>query len=254
MQADLLEELLATGTPVVVVVVSGRPYALGAVHGRAAGLVQAFMPGEEGGPAIAGVLSGRVQPSGKLPVQIPRRPGGQPGTYLQPPLGAENTDISPVDPTPLFAFGHGASYTRFEVGDLRIGDAEVPTDGELTVTVTVRNVGDREGRGGRTALPRDPVAQVVRPVRQLAGFARVALAPGARRGRSGSGCTPTGPPSPGARWSGSSSPGRSRSPSARPRPTCRAAARSGSPGRHAWSTTSGGWSRRWSSAPSAGRR
>ena len=74
-QADLVEELLATGTPVVVVVVSGRPYALGSVQGRAAALVQAFMPGEEGGAAIAGVLSGRVQPSGKLPVQIPRHAG-----------------------------------------------------------------------------------------------------------------------------------------------------------------------------------
>ena len=71
-QADLLDALLDTGTPVVVVVVSGRPYALGDVAGRAAGLVQAFMPGEEGGPAIAGVLSGRISPGGKLPVQIPR--------------------------------------------------------------------------------------------------------------------------------------------------------------------------------------
>ncbi|GIH67971.1 hypothetical protein Mth01_02240 [Sphaerimonospora thailandensis] len=84
-QEDLLVELTATGTPVVVVVVSGRPYALGEVHGRAAALVQAFMPGEEGGAAIAGVLSGRVQPTGKLPVQIPRGPGGQPGTYLRTP-------------------------------------------------------------------------------------------------------------------------------------------------------------------------
>jgi beta-xylosidase len=180
-QVDLVEELLATGTPVVVVVVSGRPYALGGVHGRAAALVQAFMPGEEGGPAIAGVLSGRVQPSGKLPVQIPRRPGGQPGTYLQPPLGADNTDISPVDPTPLFAFGHGGSYTRFAVDDLRISDAEVPTDGELTVTVTVRNVGEREGQEVVQLYLGDTVAQVVRPVRQLAGFARVALAPGEAR-------------------------------------------------------------------------
>src|SRR5204863_9088350 len=86
-QADLLDELLATGTPVVVVVVSGRPYALGEMHGRTAGLVQAFFPGEEGGAAIAGVLSGRFCPGGKLPVQIPRRHGGQPSTYLQPPLG-----------------------------------------------------------------------------------------------------------------------------------------------------------------------
>ena len=107
-QADLLDALLDTGTPVIVVVVSGRPYALGDVAGRAAGLVQAFMPGEEGGPAIAGVLSGRISPGGKLPVQIPRRPGGQPRTYLQPPLGsAESAGISSVDPTPLFPFGFG---------------------------------------------------------------------------------------------------------------------------------------------------
>ena len=98
-QADLLDELLGTGTPVVVVVVSGRPYALGDVHGRAAGLVQAFMPGEEGGAAIAGVLSpGGSQPGGKLPVQIPRHAGGQPGTYLQPPLGGpESAGISSLD-------------------------------------------------------------------------------------------------------------------------------------------------------------
>src|SRR5262249_32938154 len=85
-QADLVDALLDLATPVVVVVVSGRPYALGHVASRAAGLVQAFMPGEEGGGAIAGVLSGRVSPGGKLPVQIPRRPGGQPRTYVQPSL------------------------------------------------------------------------------------------------------------------------------------------------------------------------
>jgi beta-glucosidase-like glycosyl hydrolase len=177
-QGELLDELLATGTPVVVVVVSGRPYALGGVHGRAAGLVQAFMPGEEGGSAIAGVLSGRVQPGAKLPVQIPRHPGGQPGTYLQPVLGAENTGVSNLDPTPLFPFGHGASYTTFAVDDLRISAAEVPTDGEFTVTVRVRNTG---GRGGDEVVQRylrDVLAQVTRPVRQLTGFARVPLEPG----------------------------------------------------------------------------
>src|SRR5664279_1147129 len=118
-QADLVAELLETGTPVVVVVVSGRPYALGEIHGRAAGLVQAFMPGEEGGSAIAGALSGRVQPGGKLPVQIPRHAGGQPSTYLQPPLGgAESAGISSIDPTPLFPFGFGTSYTSFDIDDL----------------------------------------------------------------------------------------------------------------------------------------
>jgi beta-glucosidase len=177
-QADLLAELLETGTPVVVVVVSGRPYALGDVHGRAAALVQAFMPGQEGGAAIAGVLSGRVQPSGKLPVQIPRHTGGQPGTYLQPPLGVGSDGISNLDPTPLFPFGHGASYTTFEVAGLRISDTEVPTDGEFTVSARVRNTGARPGSEVVQLYLHDAVAQVTRPVRELVGFARVALDPG----------------------------------------------------------------------------
>jgi beta-glucosidase-like glycosyl hydrolase len=178
-QADLLAELLATGTPVIVVVVSGRPYALGDVHGRAAALVQAFMPGEEGGPAIAGVLSGRVQPTGKLPVQIPRVAGGQPGPYLQPPLGADDTGTSSLDPRPLFPFGHGASYTTFELSDLRTSATEMPTDGEVTVTVRVRNTGRRPGSEVVQLYLRDVVASVTRPVRQLTGFARVPLEPGA---------------------------------------------------------------------------
>ena len=177
-QADLVEALLATGKPVVVVVVSGRPYALGAFAGRAAALVQAFMPGEEGGPAVAGVLSGRVQPSGKLPVQIPRHHGGQPGTYLQPRLGAEHLGTSSLDPTPLFAFGHGRSYTTFAVDDLRISAGRVPTDGELTVTVRVRNTGGRDGAEVVQLYLSDPIARVTRPVLALAGFRRVELAAG----------------------------------------------------------------------------
>jgi len=178
-QAELLGALLATGTPLVVVIVSGRPYALGDLHGRAAALVQAFMPGEEGGSAIAGVLSGRVQPGGKLPVQIPRHAGGQPGTYLQPPLGTDSHGISSVDPTPLFPFGHGRSYTSFELGDLRVSDREVPTDGEFTVSVSVRNTGARAGDEVVQLYLHDVLAQVTRPVAQLAGFARVRLEPGA---------------------------------------------------------------------------
>src|SRR5689334_9431688 len=177
-QADLLAELVATGTPLVVVVVSGRPYALGELAGRAA-LVQAFMPGEEGAAAMAGVLSGRVQPAGKLPVQIPRRTGGQPSTYLQPPLGSpDSAGISPLDPTPLFPFGYGRSYTTFEVDDLRLDTAEIGTDGEFAATVRVRNTGDRAGDEVVQLYLRGVLARVVRPVRQLAGFARVRLEPG----------------------------------------------------------------------------
>ena len=179
-QAELLDAVVATGTPVVVVVVSGRPYALGAWEGRAAAFVQAFMPGEEGGAALAAVLSGRVQPTGKLPVQVPRGAGGQPGTYLQPPLGSpDSAGISNLDAAPLFAFGHGRSYTSFAVSDLRLSATDVPTDGEVAVTVRVSNTGQRAGEEVVQLYLHDVLAQVTRPVRQLAGFARVPLEPGA---------------------------------------------------------------------------
>jgi beta-glucosidase-like glycosyl hydrolase len=177
-QDDLVATLLETGTPVVLVVVSGRPYALGA-HTAAAAVVQAFMPGEEGGQAIAGVLSGRINPSGRLPVQVPRLTGGQPSTYLQPPLGAHSEGVSNLDPTPLFPFGHGLSYTTYEYGDLSLSAAEVPADGTLTVSVRVTNAGDRDGTEVVQLYLHDKQAAVTRPLIQLAGFARVPLAAGA---------------------------------------------------------------------------
>jgi beta-glucosidase-like glycosyl hydrolase len=179
-QGELLTQLFDTGKPVVVVVVSGRPYALGDYVDRAAGLVQAFIPGQEGGAAIAGVLSGRVVPSGKLPVQIPRHLGGQPGTYLQPPLGSpESAGISGLDAAALFAFGHGRSYTSFEVGDLRLSATELATDGSFTATVRVRNTGARAGDEVVQLYLHDVLARIARPVKQLTGFARVSLEPGA---------------------------------------------------------------------------
>ncbi|MEV8374788.1 glycoside hydrolase family 3 N-terminal domain-containing protein [Kribbella sp. NPDC056861] len=178
-QGELLAALLDSGTPVVVVVVSGRPYALGDVAGRVAGLVQAFYPGQEGGSAIAGVLSGRIVPSGKLPVQIPRQLGGQPGTYLQPPLGSvESAGISGLEASPLYPFGFGASYTSFEVDDLRLSADEIATDGTFEATVRVRNTGTRAGDEVVQLYLHDVVAQVARPLKMLTGFARVSLQPG----------------------------------------------------------------------------
>jgi beta-xylosidase len=170
--AEVLEAVLATGTPVVLVLLTGRPYALGPYAGRCAAIVQAFFPGEEGGPALAGVLTGRVSPSGRLPVSVPADPYAQPATYLAPPLGHRN-DTSSVDPTPLFPFGHGLSYTSFEWADARI-------DG-LTVSVSVCNDGKRPGAEVVQLYLHDPVAQVTRPVVRLIGYAKVALAPGERR-------------------------------------------------------------------------
>ena len=172
--------MLETGTPLVLVVVSGRPYALGRYAGRLAAAVQAFIPGEEGGPAIAGVLSGRVTPSGKLPVQVPRSAGAQPSTYLHPLLGGNSGGVSSIDPTPLFPFGHGLSYTTFGYADFTVSADEVPTDGEVTVSCVVGNEGDRAGAEVVQLYVADPVAQVTRPVLELAGFARVMLEPGER--------------------------------------------------------------------------
>jgi beta-xylosidase len=190
-QGALLSELLATGTPVIVVLLAGRPYALGEFTGAAATL-QAFFPGQEGGPALARVLSGAVSPSGRLPVSVPRNVGAQPTTYLGSAL-AQRSKVSSIDPTPLFPFGHGLTYTSFEWQDIRYGGyawtpgslglpvAEVPTDGRVEVTLTVRNTGSRAGTEVVQLYLHDPVAQVARPVSYLAGYARVALEPGQAR-------------------------------------------------------------------------
>ena len=177
-QDELVEVLLASGTPVILLVVSGRPYALGRYVGRAAAIVQAFFPGEEGGPALAGVLAGRVVPSGKLPVQIPALPGGQPGTYLSPPLGRYSEGVSNLDPTPAFPFGHGLSYTTFAYSDLSLSRDEIRAEEALTISCLVTNTGQREAAEVAQLYVGDPVAQVTRPVLQLAGFARVSLLPG----------------------------------------------------------------------------
>nr|WSW70703.1 glycoside hydrolase family 3 C-terminal domain-containing protein [Streptomyces sp. NBC_00995] len=176
-QGELLDALLATGTPVVVVLLTGRPYALGRWAGRTAAIVQAFFPGEEGGPALAGVLSGRVNPSGRLPVGVPQGPGGQPWTYLQPPLGLAS-GVSNLDPTPLYAFGHGLSYTTFDWEQGDPAPVEIPTDGSADVEVTVRNTGEREGAEVVQLYLHDPVAQTTRPQARLIGYARVPLAAG----------------------------------------------------------------------------
>jgi beta-xylosidase len=177
-QAQLVRSVLATGTPVVLVLLAGRPYALGDEVAAAAGIVCAFFPGQRGGAALAEVLTGAVEPSGRLPVSIPRDAGGLPTTYLAPPLGRRN-QVSSVDPTPAFPFGHGLSYTRFTWFDASAqGPAEWPVDGEVMVGITVHNTGARAGTEVVQLYLHDPVAETTRPVVRLVGFARVALEPG----------------------------------------------------------------------------
>ncbi|MFE7160240.1 glycoside hydrolase family 3 N-terminal domain-containing protein [Streptomyces sp. NPDC057636] len=177
-QGELLDRVLGSGTPTVIVVLSGRPYALGRWADRAAAVVQAFFPGQEGGGAVAGVLSGRVEPSGRLPLGVPRTPGGQPAPYLAPPLGLHG-DPSNVDPTALYPFGHGLSYTTFAWDTPQCDAPELPTDGETTLRLTVRNTGDRPGTEVVQLYLHDPVGTVARPEIRLVGYARVPLDAGA---------------------------------------------------------------------------
>jgi len=179
-QDDLLRVLADAGPPVVLVLVTGRPYAIGPGAGQLAAIVQAFFPGEEGGGALAGVLSGRLVPSGRLPVEMPALAGAQPSSYLRPRLAGKHPGSS-VDPTPLFAFGHGLSYTSFGYSDLAVDHDEIATDGTAIISCTVRNTGTRTGTEVVQLYLSDPVAQVVRPLRWLAGFARVPLDPGQAR-------------------------------------------------------------------------
>lgn len=179
-QQRLLEAVAATGTPVVTVMLSGRAYAFGAALEAPAAIVQAFFAGEEGASAIAGILSGRVNPSGRLPLSIPVSTGAHPSTYLAPPL-AGPTEVSNIDTTPAFGFGHGLSYSPVSWTALTGSAAAIATDGAVSVSLSVTNDSSREAVEVVQLYLHDPVASVVQPVQRLIGYARVALAAGQTR-------------------------------------------------------------------------
>ncbi|MGM1017499.1 MAG: beta-glucosidase [Actinomycetota bacterium] len=178
-QRELVEAVVATGTPVVMVLLTGRPYAIGwALDGDRcpAAVLQAFFPGEEGGAALAGVLSGRVNPSGRLPVSLPRSAGAQPYSYLHPALGGAS-EVTATDPTPVRPFGFGLSYSSVSVDAFEV-DAEVAAGDAFSALVTVTNAGERAMGHVVQLYGRDLVASITRPVAQLLAFRRVELDPG----------------------------------------------------------------------------
>src|SRR5690606_36887605 len=130
-QRELVERLVATGTPVVMVLLTGRPYAIDWARESdtsPAAVLQAFFPGEAGGTAIAEVITGAVSPSGRMPVSLPRSSGSQPYSYLHPVLGGPS-DVTSTDPTPLRPFGFGLSYSTFAYEDLEVS-TDATTDGD----------------------------------------------------------------------------------------------------------------------------
>ncbi|MFD5467279.1 beta-glucosidase [Kitasatospora sp. NPDC127059] len=177
-QRELLEAVLDVGTPAVVALLAGRPYALGRAVTEAAGIVQCFFPGEAGTRALAGVLSGRVNPSGRLPVSVPSHPGVQPSTYLAARL-AQAGGVSSTDPTPAFGFGHGLGYSEFSWSALAVATAETGTDGAFRLAFELHNTGTRAGTEVVQLYLHDPVASVVQPVQRLVGYRRIPLDAGA---------------------------------------------------------------------------
>jgi len=181
-QHELVDALAETGTPLVVVVVSGRVHTLDRVAARANAIVFVAPPGEEGGHGLADILTGASNPSGRLPVSLPRAVGQVP-VYVGTRAGGDRAmffgDYIDAPATPLFAFGHGLSYTTFAYSDLTVQGAR--TDAPVEVVVTVRNAGDRSGDEVVQLYCRDDAASVARPDRMLVGFARVPLDAGHAR-------------------------------------------------------------------------
>jgi beta-glucosidase len=178
-QPELIEALAGTGTPLVVVVLSGRVHTLARVAAQANALLQVFPPGEEGGNGLADVLTGKVNPSARLPVTLPRSVGQVP-VFASQRAGADHVplfgDYADSPPTPLFAFGHGLSYTTIAYGDLSIHATDIT--GPIEISLEVENTGSFAGDEVVQLYGRDEVASVARPDRLLLGFAHVSFAPG----------------------------------------------------------------------------
>jgi beta-glucosidase len=184
-QQELLEALVATGRPVVLVLVSGRPLAIEWAQRHCAAILIAWVPGDLGPDAIADVLTGATDPGGKLPVTFPRHVGQVPVYFGRKPSGGRSHprgDYVDGSVQPLWPFGFGRTYTSFELSELAFSSRELATDGgEVDVRVAVTNVGERAGDEVVQMYLRDEEAQVARPMLSLGGFARVRLEPGERR-------------------------------------------------------------------------
>lgn len=175
-QESLAKTILSTGKPVAVVLLNGRPLSVNWLAENAPAIVEAWFPGEFGGTAVADVLFGDYNPSGKLPVTFPKSTGQLPVFYSHSPAGRKGY----VDGNnePLFPFGHGLSFTSFEYSNLIIESATISVDGSANISVDLKNTGERKGTEVVQLYINDKISSVVTPKMELKGFARVELAPG----------------------------------------------------------------------------
>jgi beta-glucosidase len=187
-QLDLLKAVHAGGKPYVVVLMNGRPLTINWAAENSPAILETWFAGTEAGDAIADVLFGDVNPGGKLPLTFPRAVGQEPLYYNhmntgRPPDAANKYSSKYLDVpwTPLYPFGYGLSYTTFKLSNLQLSAARIPANGRLTASVEIENTGTRAGDEVVQLYLRRVSASVTRPVEELKGFERVALAPGERR-------------------------------------------------------------------------
>ena len=178
-QDELIARLLATGKPVVVVLLHGRPNSIDFIAEHVPAILDGWYLGQEGGTAMADVIFGDYNPAGRLPITVPRSVGQLPDFYNQKPSAHRPYLFS--NSTPLFPFGYGLSYSKFRYANLRLEPATVPINGNTRVSVDVSNTGNRAGDEVVQLYIRDEVSSVTRPIKELKGFERVNLKPGETR-------------------------------------------------------------------------
>ena len=179
-QEELLEAVVSAGKPTVLVLSNGRPLSIRWAAEHVPAIVEAWNSGERGGEAVADVLFGDYNPSGRLPITVPRHSGQLPMYYnFMASKGRRGYVDMPL--TPLWEFGYGLSYTTFEYGNLQLSAKEIGTRGSVDVSADVTNTGSRPGEEVVQLYVNDVVSSVTRPVKELKGFRKIALAPGEKK-------------------------------------------------------------------------
>lgn len=176
-QNELARAMFALGKPVVVVLINGQPLSIPHVVEQANGVIEGWYLGQEGGTALADILFGDANPGGKLPLTVARDVGQLPMFYNQKPSAHRGYHFESKDP--LFPFGFGLSYTKFELGEPKLSSARIAADGTVKVSVDVRNTGSMQGDEVVQLYVRDVASSITRPVKELKAFQRVSLQPGA---------------------------------------------------------------------------
>jgi len=183
-QLELVQKVYATGTPTVVILINGRPLAIPWLKDNIPAIIEAWLPGEKGGDAVADILFGDFNPCGKLTITIPRHAGQFPYYYNYKPSKQYWLDegwgdsYADLDPKPLYEFGYGLSYTRFEYCNLQVIPQTTGINGTVTVSAEIKNVGDKAGAETVQLYIRDRISSVVTPVKRLRGFEKIYLEPG----------------------------------------------------------------------------